>query len=146
MKLVYINNELQAGYGGFDLTFDNDIYSQYSLSDAVLLSLFCWKRALPEEVSKGDRLGGWWGDINLGSKLFLTQRAKVNDSLLPRVEQAVLDSLQWMILTKVAKEVTCKAYLDPTNTIIRAEITITKPDNNKETYKFNDLWANQLET
>lgn len=90
------------GYPG-DITLNGaKIYRDPGLETAVLISLFTDRRAddgdpLPDN---NDDLRGWWADAisgrPIGSKLWLLERAKLNNTTLANMEQYINDALGWM--------------------------------------------------
>lgn len=73
------------------------------LQTAVLISLFTDRMAAPDDVipdgSNDPR--GWWGDsgntVQIGSRLWLLQRAKQTQETLQRANDYIVESLQWLI-------------------------------------------------
>lgn len=94
---------------------DNDLENEDGLETAVLLSLFVDRRAndddeLPDiEGSKR----GWWGDQvkpviegdQIGSRLWLLERSKTLEEVLPEAKELAMESLLWMIEDGVAAKV-----------------------------------------
>ena len=122
-----------------------------TLKTAVIISLFTWRRAKPDDVLPDERSTdrkGWWGDWysddaiaafkangvlpipvdRIGSRLWLLGREKQLSSVLIRMQEYLEEALEWMLEDGVAKSV------DITTEITRPElagyqILITKPDN-----------------
>jgi phage gp46-like protein len=106
--LVWKENE-------FDLEIKNqDIVRDDGIRTAVIISLFTDKRVSSEEVTSEDPdQRGWWGDMfpevdqdQIGSRLWLLQRAKQTNETLSRAKEYAEESLQWMIEDGVAASVT----------------------------------------
>ncbi|GAB7525316.1 phage GP46 family protein [Paraburkholderia sp. 2C] len=80
-----------------DLTTGND------LETAILVSLFTDRMAAPDDVipdgSNDPR--GWWGDdgeaTQIGSRLWLLQRAKQTTETLQRTYDYIAEALKWLI-------------------------------------------------
>lgn len=76
-----------------------------SLGELVLLSLFSWGRAAPDDVLPvpGDSRRGWWGDSTredgdvFGSKLWLLSRRVLTAATLVEAEDLVEEALAWMV-------------------------------------------------
>lgn len=83
-----------------ELTIDN---VETSLTRAVLISLFTWRRANPGDlVDDGERYG-WWGDSfpavaddRIGSRLWLLRRAKLTADTIAQAELYARESLAWL--------------------------------------------------
>ena len=79
---------------------------------AVVVSLFSWGRAQPDDAVEGVRWG-WWGDgldgqtnDRIGSRLWLLSREKLSASTLTRAREYAEQSLQWLLEDGVASKVT----------------------------------------
>lgn len=75
---------------------------------AVVISLFTWRRAQPDDPIEGVRWG-WWGDgqdgmpnDRIGSRLWLLVREKLTNSTLVRAREYAQESLQWLLDDLVA--------------------------------------------
>ena len=106
--LVWKENE-------FDLEIKNqDIVRDDGIRTSVIISLFTDKRVSSDEVTSEDPdQRGWWGDMfpevdqdQIGSRLWLLQRAKQTNETLSRAKEYAEESLQWMIEDGVAASVT----------------------------------------
>lgn len=84
---------------GPDLLNGEDLMSQ------VLISLFSDRTARADDVlpdpGSNDRRG-WWGDEQLGSRLWLLERAKMDSTVVGnqvalRAKEYAAEALQWMI-------------------------------------------------
>lgn len=96
------------------------------LVSAILLSLFCDARALPEDKQTDPR--GWWGD-NLsadqtdrwGGRLWLlASRAKNIPETLRKAEDYAEEALGWMLDDKVATTLTVTASALSNETLLLA--------------------------
>lgn len=84
-----------------ELTIDN---VETSLTRAVLISLFTWRRAGPgDQVDDGERYG-WWGDSfpavaddRIGSRLWLLRRAKLTTETIAQAELYAREALAWLL-------------------------------------------------
>lgn len=75
-----------------------------ALTRAVLISLFTWRRAAPDDVVEDDERFGWWGDSfpavaddRIGSRLWLLRRVKLTRQTQLDAEFYARESLQWLI-------------------------------------------------
>lgn len=86
-----------TGRGDWSLS-GAQLASGSDLETAVLLSLFTDREALPDDVvpdGTGDRRGWWGGEI--GSRLWLLERAKQTPETLARARDYAAEALQWLI-------------------------------------------------
>ena len=91
IALEYANADSLA-FGAFDIALDDERL----VETAVLLSLFTWRRARPDDDRDGHPRMGWWaGDF--GSRLWLVSRAKITPGLPLVVRGYIEESLQWMV-------------------------------------------------
>ena len=74
------------------------------LVQAVLISLFSWRKSEDDDGIKAPKRQGWWGDTfasvkgdRIGSRLWLLQREKVLPSVMRRAEEYAKQALQWLI-------------------------------------------------
>ena len=79
---------------------------------AVIVSLFTWRRALPDDELPGDERMGWWGDsypvepqARIGSRLWLMSRGKLTNAVPGQARELVAEALQWLIDDGVAERV-----------------------------------------
>jgi phage gp46-like protein len=140
-------------FGHGDIALDGrDLERDNGLETAVILSLFCDRRATPEQVPPGvpaDDLRGYWGDVRpdvegdqLGSLLWLLEREKQTTGTLARAQQYVGEALQWMVEDRVASRVEVRTSY-PMTGIIRIEVDIYRPGGNLARYRYDYEWAAQ---
>jgi phage gp46-like protein len=73
------------------------------LQTALLISLFTDRIAAPDDVIPDGTNDprGWWGDagetVEIGSRLWLLQRAKQTQETLQRAYDYIVEALQWLI-------------------------------------------------
>lgn len=85
----------------------------HGLETAIILSLMLDRPALPsDDVPEGAPKRGWWGDAfplvpgdQVGSRLWLLERMKVNGETLRFAREAASEALQWMIEDGVIESV-----------------------------------------
>lgn len=76
-----------------------DLATGDDLATAILLSLFTDRAATTSDSlpdGSGDRRG-WWGDREIGSRLWLLDRAKQTEETRRRAADYVAEALQWLI-------------------------------------------------
>lgn len=111
--IQYVADELAS----LTMTIDGKVVSTTGamrdpLTRAVIISLFTWRRALPDDPVEGIRWG-WWGDgldgltnDRIGSRLWLLGREKLTLSTINRAREYAEEALQWMLDDGVASRVT----------------------------------------
>lgn len=116
---------------------------QDSLSRAVIISLFSWKRAdesdsIDPQVSKQ----GWWGDSysedKIGSKLWQLLRSELNNETLAKAEEYSYSALQWMIEDELVSdiEITASRNQDDFN---RLDLKVVLISDVKTVYEFKAI-------
>lgn len=75
-----------------------------TLTRAVLISLFTWRRALADDPVDDEELFGWWGDSypnvaddRIGSRLWLLRRVKLTDATQRDAEFYANEALRWLL-------------------------------------------------
>ena len=116
------------------------------LERAVIISLFTWCRADPDDKLPGSSKYGWWGDTyaevkgdRIGSKLWLLMRSKLTNEVLAQAKEYAEESLQWLIEDRVATSVTVaveRGGLDQLN----LKVIIAKPDKSELNLRFQNVW------
>lgn len=116
---------------------------QDSLSRAVIISLFSWRRAdesdsIDPQVSKQ----GWWGDSysedKIGSKLWQLLRSELNNETLAKAEEYSYSALQWMIEDELVSdiEITSSRNQDDFN---RLDLKVVLISDVKTVYEFKAI-------
>lgn len=87
-------------------------YSDNPLVRAVIVSLFTWARAKPDDDLPGTQRMGWWGDSfpvvandKFGSRLWLLTRSKLTSNTAARAKEYADEALKWMVTDGVAARV-----------------------------------------
>lgn len=112
---------------------------------AVVISLFTWRRAQPDDPHEGVRWG-WWGDglddlpnDRIGSRLWLLVREKLTRETVNRARQYAQEALQWLIDDRVATSVTVtaeRAGLDG----LHLQCVIGRDEGAPLTLRFDNAW------
>ena len=83
---------------------------------AIIISLFTWRRANPDDDLPGDQRMGWWGDSfppvendRIGSRLWLLGRAKLTAATVIRAREYAEEALRWLVEDGVAARVEVEA-------------------------------------
>lgn len=147
IALVWNDKEM-----GGDLSIvQNDIALDGGLDSAILLSLFCDRRALEVDVlpDRGTDRGGWWGDAfppvaddRIGSRLWLLRREKQLPEALKRAAEYAREALQWLLEDKVAATLDVQAD-NPAPGIVRISVALTKPPGDRLKFAYDMIWRAQ---
>lgn len=128
---------------GLDST---DISNQESLTRAVIISLFTWRRANPDDIVEGQKMG-YWGDVaeppaandKIGSRLWLLAREKIVNSTFNRAREYAKEALQWLIDDAVASRVDVVAERYGVDGLALI-CTIYRTDGKAVTLRFDNAW------
>lgn len=115
---------------------------------AVLVSLFTWRRANPDDALPGDQRQGWWGDSfpavpndRIGSRLWLLARAKLVPETITRAREYAEEALRWLVEDGVAARVEVQAErrgLDG----LALQVSVFKTGSNVPLdIRFTDVWG-----
>lgn len=92
------------------------LQSSEPLVRAVVISLFTWRRAEPDDDLPGNQRMGWWGDSfapvqgdRIGSRLWLLSRAKLVQETVELAKEYAREALQWLLDDGVATRVEIEA-------------------------------------
>ena len=137
-------------FGGDLVVVGADVNRDDGLETAVILSLFCDRRAAPEDLPPEDTdLRGWWGDVDIadtgdqtGSLLWLIRREKQLPRVLTRARDYAQAALQWMIDDKVATSVQVDAEIVRRG-FLGLTITITRPRGDQVSFRYDYAWQAQ---
>ncbi|WP_271311764.1 phage GP46 family protein [Yersinia intermedia] len=116
-----------------------------SLTRAVIISLFTWRRADPDDDSEPPM--GWWGDSyptiqndRIGSRLYLLQRTTLTSKTVELARGYLDQALAWLkddgVVSRIAINVQRRG-----NDILTAEITLYRNDGSSQLITFDDLWS-----
>lgn len=127
-----------------------DVYDD--LPRAVLISLFTWRRANPDDELPGGDKYGWWGDSfpqiandRIGSRLWLLLRSKLTNQTVIQAREYAEEALQWLIDDGVAASISVVAERLSLESLALG-ITIVRGDKSQLNIRFVDVWnylANQ---
>lgn len=117
---------------------------QDSLSRAIVISLFSWKRADENDIYDKE-LGkqGWWGDSlnndKIGSKLWQLLRNKITSETIYQAEEMVFDALKWLIDDGICTDISVSVERD-NDTPDRLNVSINLEQSSEHiTYQIKDL-------
>lgn len=114
---IRINWDVDLSEGDFGLTINQgDLDTDEGIETAIIISLFTDRRAddddiLPNNNNTDKR--GWWGDQispevendQIGSRLWLLERSKTENSVLIKAKIYIEESLQWLIDDGIASKI-----------------------------------------
>ena len=117
---------------------------QDSLSRAIVISLFSWKRADENDIYDKE-LGkqGWWGDSlnddKIGSKLWQLLRNKITTETIYQADEMVFEALKWMIDDDICTDISVSVERD-SDTPDRLNVSIILEQSGKQiNYQIKDL-------
>jgi len=95
---------------------DGDILTEDFFDTALLMSIFCERRAPASDVPESHRRRGWIGneftpDFEIGSLLWLYEQSRATLTILRGIETVILNGLQWLIDDGFAINITAIAAL-----------------------------------
>ncbi len=121
--------------------------SENPLVRAVIISLFTWRRANPDDVLPGNERMGWWGDSfptvpndKIGSRLWLLAREKLIKSTVQRARRYAEEALAWLVKDGVAARVEVEAERQGLSTLALG-VRVFKSDGKPMDIRFPDAWS-----
>lgn len=131
----------------YDFSFqDGDFVLTQGMDTALLMSIFCEKRADISEMPFVETRRGWWGNTvldtdnyEIGSKLWLLEQARRDLTSLSLAKTYTQDCLQWLLEDDLAKEVKTDSAFSSNGIDIDVNIVTTS---NKVLSKAYNLWNN----
>jgi len=146
MRVVGTDAQLQETNGIYDIVIDSvgDIQSKDFFDTAILMSLFCERRASSSEMPTSRLRRGWVGNestpgFEIGSKLWLFEQSRLTRSVLNGLGSVAKEGLNWMVEDGIASSVDASALLQ--DGVVKLNITITRP-NSTVVNRYYDLWEN----
>ena len=117
------------------------------LAAAVLISLFSWRKSVPDDGIKAPNRQGWWGDTfaevagdRIGSRLWLLQRQKILPTTLRRAEAYAKEALQWLIDDAVVGRVDVTASREGVEGIVLQVVCYRPDDTQALQARFQNVW------
>lgn len=134
-----------AGYYDIAIGADGDIEKTDSFDTALLLSIFCERRASESEVPEPQRRRGWignlYGIVEYGSKLWLLYQARLTLSTVNRARGYLEQSLSWLTEGGYLKRVVVTTSRDIDRSALIADIQLIRFDDTIDTRNYT-LWDN----
>jgi phage gp46-like protein len=113
---------------------------------AVVISVFTWRRAEPDDKLDDDARMGWWGDSfpdvpndKVGSRLWLLRRATITPEVIRRAEEYARESLQWMLDDQLVTDI---GIVIAREGIYGLQLTVTLQQDPTlvDSFVFDDIW------
>lgn len=118
-----------------------------SLERAVIISVFAWRRAKPDDQLPGSEKNGWWGDTwpdvendQIGSRLWLLTRETISPKTLARAKEYVEEALKWLVDDLVAASIAVSVQRQGIDTIVISTV-ITRPDKTTTDIRMVTAWS-----
>jgi len=148
IKVSY-NNELAE----YDIDYSNgDLVIDKTMLTALLISLLTDRRANDDDVLLNEEdKKGWWGDLleeggsKIGSRLWLL-KGKTDQQSLNQAKEYIKESIQWFVDDGIWQSFTVLTEKsgDPYNQRLNFQIDAHYSNGQLVSYKFKNLWENQL--
>lgn len=140
------NNATSRG----DLIYDEGIQDDATLKTAILISLFTWRRANPDDdIPSDEQPHGWWGDTFAevpgdltGSRLWQLNGRPLNTETINLAGDFVKEALQWMIDDSVAESVEPGEFFIQDKGVYLKGLYIKRPTDLAARYY--DIWEGTL--
>lgn len=118
---------------------------QNKLTRAVIISLFTWRRAEPDDDI--DFPFGWWGDSyptvqndRIGSRLYLLKRSTLTNRTAPKAKEYISEALKWMVDDDIASRIDVEVNRTAIDTL-KAKVIITLTDGTVKSLTFDNIWS-----
>lgn len=114
---------------------------------AVVISLFTWRRANPDDELPAEARLGWWGDTfpteandRIGSRLWLLARAKLTAETPRRAREYAEEALRWLVDDGVAGRIEVEAERQGLSTLAIACRVFKKDGTLAADVRFTNAW------
>lgn len=115
---------------------------------AVIVSLFTWRRANPDDALPGSDRMGWWGDTyapvlgdRMGSRLWLLTRSALLTETVTRAREYASEALQWLIDDGVAQRVEVQAERQGTDRLALSCVITRVASGDTLNLRFDNVWS-----
>ena len=118
-------------------------YCDNPLVRALIISLFSWRRANPDDDV--DDVMGWWADTYnqdgdlTGSRLWELLRQKITQTALAAADEYCREALEWLVTDGVASEVTATAERSGFDQV-DIVVTVQQPGRDQTSIRFQNVW------
>lgn len=118
------------------------------LAQAVLISLFSWRKSAADDGVKAPDRQGWWGDTfavvdgdRIGSRLWLLQRQKVLPATLKRAEAYAREALKWLTDDAVVSRIEVTAERGGVDQLTLSVVCFKPNDTQALAARFQNVWS-----
>lgn len=132
---------------------DGDLDFGDPLENAVLMSLFTWRRAADDDALPVDgERQGWWADTfaappanapastdQIGSRLWLLSRTQIDETTPELARGYAIEALAWLVDDGIAARVDVVAERIGTSSLALA-VTVIRDDGTARDFRFDDIW------
>lgn len=135
------------GRGDWRVVSGGLLAGEHDLKTAVLISLFTWRRARPDDILPDpgmQRKGCWMDAISsrpMGSRLWLLQREKQTRVVVQRAKEYAEESLAWLVETGVCKRVEVMTEISGPG-ILGMQCTFVRGRTADVKFQFDFAWSN----
>jgi len=122
--------------GRYDISFNDagDVSGTSSFDTAILMTVFCERRAAASEVSNNANRRGWWGntlsdipDFEIGSKAWLLEQSRLTEDALNLALTYYRTAFQWFLDEGYANSVVVMGNLTATGIYVKIILRVA-PD------------------
>jgi len=115
---------------------------------AVVVSLFTWRRANPDDELPASDLMGWWGDSyaeiagdKIGSRLWLLSRSTLTQDAVRRAQEYATEALKWLLDDQVATSVTVTSSRLGVHALGLTVVVTRAESGQVMNLRFADVWS-----
>jgi phage gp46-like protein len=139
IKIVW---DVAQGRGDWQMS-GADLLRGDALETAVLVSLFSDRTCnIDDQIPDGtDDRRGWWGDPDIGSRLWLLDRSKLTSDIAKRAKDYTVEALAWLIDDGVVIRIDVATSVVNVGTgRLLIEIVLFKTDGQRQALNFVWVW------
>lgn len=118
------------------------MYPASRLHRSLMISLFTWRRANPDDELDDNERMGWWGDSlndeKIGSRLWLLGREKLTNETVKRAKTYAVEATKWMTKRAVDAVKVQSVRTGVYEMELHIELIV---DGRSEQIGFKDLWS-----
>lgn len=125
---------------------DGDLKSTNSFDTAILMTLFCERRADQSEIRDVSKRRGWWGNtlsqvkgFEIGSKLWLLSQARKTQDTLNSAITYLQDAFSWFVTQGYANNVAVSGFINQDGITVNIIIYVGKDSTSTAYY---NSWIN----
>lgn len=134
-----------AGYYDVSIGDDGDVVKTDSFDTALMLSIFCDRRASESEVPEPQHRRGWignmFGQVEYGSKLWLLYQARLTNNNVNRARGYLEQALSWLVDLGYLRRVVVETARDLDGGKLIANIQLQRFDDKIDVRNYT-LWDN----